>query len=234
MMIYGETGRFPLSISLKCRIINFWARLIKAENNKISSTMYRIMLQLHLQNKYKSEWISFIEKTLNEAGMGNIWASQTFPSVDWLKNSLRSRLQDQFRQTWNETMHNNDKYSLYREFKTEFKFEHYLTNMGACTNICRLRTTNLKLPNNGFNLQILPNGNNPTTCTKCSKNSLADEFHFLLECTAVKRIREKYLPPYYSRTPSRIKFLQLVNSKKKSIQLNLSKFVFYACKEYNS
>jgi hypothetical protein len=42
MMIYGETGRFPLIISLKCRMINFWARIVKAKNTKNSSIMFTI------------------------------------------------------------------------------------------------------------------------------------------------------------------------------------------------
>ena len=233
MMIYGETGRFPLSISLKCRIINFWARLIMAETTKISSIMYRIMFQLHVQNMYKSEWISFIEKILNEAGMGNIWASQSFPSITWLKTSLKTRLQDQFRQNWNEILQNGDKYSHYRQFKTELKFENYLSNISACTNICKLRTMNLKLPNNSFDIQIIQNENN-NNCTKCEKNTLADEFHFLLECPSTRILREKYLPPYFARSPNRFKFCQLVNSRKKSMQLKLSKFIYHADIEYKN
>ena len=82
--------------------------------------------------------------------MINIWMSQTFTSSNWLKTSLKKRLQDQFLQTWNATMQNSDKYSTYRQFKTVSKCEQYLANAAACYNICKLRTMNLKLPKNNF------------------------------------------------------------------------------------
>lgn len=230
MMVYGESGRFPLIIALKCRMINFWARLITDTKSKMSSTMYKIMLRLHIENKYKSDWITFIENILNEAGMGNIWLTQTFPSTNFLKNNLRTRLQDQFRQTWQAKILASDNYANYRLFKTDFVAEKYLANSSSFINICRLRTTNLKLPNNNFNRQD-PNEN---ICKNCNKNAVGDEYHFLLTCPSLFNLRQKLLPKYYINQPNELKFKNLVNSTKKSTQLLLSKYVFLGIKQYNN
>jgi len=39
-MVYGELGRFPLSINIKMRMVGFWNRLVSNEN-KLSSHLYR-------------------------------------------------------------------------------------------------------------------------------------------------------------------------------------------------
>ena len=228
MMVYGETGRFPLIIALKCRMVNFWAKLIIDDKSKMSSVMYKIMLQLHIENKYKSDWITFIENILNEAGMGNIWLTQTFQSTNFLKNNLKTRLQDQFRQTWHAKILASDKYANYRLFLTDFMFERYLTNT-SCINICKLRTTNLKLPNNNFNRQE-PNEN---VCKKCNRNAVGDEYHFLLICPSLNNLRQFFLPKHCINHPDEIKLKRLVNSTRKDTQLLLAKYISLGIKQYN-
>ena len=44
VMIYGELGRYPLSIVIKKRIISFWYKLVSGNANKLSSSLYRILL----------------------------------------------------------------------------------------------------------------------------------------------------------------------------------------------
>jgi hypothetical protein len=40
-------------------------------------------------------------KILNETGFSNIWQTQTFKSIEWLKQSIKQTLLDQFLQDWN-------------------------------------------------------------------------------------------------------------------------------------
>lgn len=39
-MVYGELGVYPLDITIKCRMINYWSRLIMGKNTKLSYIMY--------------------------------------------------------------------------------------------------------------------------------------------------------------------------------------------------
>ena len=41
VMIYGETGRFPLDISVKCRLIGYWIKLIEGKEGKFDVFMYK-------------------------------------------------------------------------------------------------------------------------------------------------------------------------------------------------
>ena len=43
-MLYGELGRFPISINIKSRMISFWNRLICSTNNKLSKQIYNFIL----------------------------------------------------------------------------------------------------------------------------------------------------------------------------------------------
>ena len=48
-MIYGETGVKPLSLSIKNRVVTYWARLINAQdesNIKLSTKLYLFMMAL--------------------------------------------------------------------------------------------------------------------------------------------------------------------------------------------
>jgi hypothetical protein len=45
-MVYGESGRYPLEIRVKLKMVSFWTKLVQSEN-KLSSILYRLMLQIH-------------------------------------------------------------------------------------------------------------------------------------------------------------------------------------------
>ena len=44
IMLYGDLGRFPLSIMIKKRIISFWYNMLENRNN-LSSIMYKLFLK---------------------------------------------------------------------------------------------------------------------------------------------------------------------------------------------
>ena len=43
-MLYAETGRFPLEIMIKTRVIAYWSRLITGNQSKIAYKIYQIMI----------------------------------------------------------------------------------------------------------------------------------------------------------------------------------------------
>jgi hypothetical protein len=43
-IIYGETGVQPLIIDIKTRVISFWSNLIYPKSNKLTATMYCLLL----------------------------------------------------------------------------------------------------------------------------------------------------------------------------------------------
>ena len=53
-MVLGETGRFPVNITNKTRVISFWSKLILCEKNKLSVAMYRILYSKHVNKQFRS------------------------------------------------------------------------------------------------------------------------------------------------------------------------------------
>ena len=64
-MIYGELGRIPVEIGLtiKLRMACFWNKL-NQNTNKLSGTMYKVML--HLSNTKNNEftWLNYVKSIL--------------------------------------------------------------------------------------------------------------------------------------------------------------------------
>ena len=77
-MIYGELGRYPIEIS-------FWAKIICGKQSKISCIMHSLSHHLYSQQNFAIKWITFLKKILNETEFSNIWQTQTFKSIEWLK-----------------------------------------------------------------------------------------------------------------------------------------------------
>ena len=71
-------------------------------------------------------WILFVKQIFNECGFPNIWETELFDNVDYLKCVIKQRLEDQFLQNWNSLVQNSPKAINYKTFKTEFKYEEYL------------------------------------------------------------------------------------------------------------
>ena len=53
VMIYGDLGRYPLSVVIKKRIISFWSKYLNGNINRLSSSLYRILLDDVLTNNLK-------------------------------------------------------------------------------------------------------------------------------------------------------------------------------------
>lgn len=74
-MVYGETGVFPLSIEINCRVVNFWTKLHFDPKNDIASGLYRIIRTLNEQGRLNSKWLLNVRDLVNQNGYGNIWNS---------------------------------------------------------------------------------------------------------------------------------------------------------------
>ena len=107
---------------LKC----YWARLIVGKQTKYSNILYRLCRQLNENHNMQFSWILFVKQIFNECGFSNIWETELFDNVDYLKCVIKQRLEDQFLQNWNSLVQNSPKAINYKTFKTEFKYEEYL------------------------------------------------------------------------------------------------------------
>ena len=133
MPIYGELGRYPLSITIKQRMICYWTRILKSNQHKLNKVMYDILYNLHCKDTHSSGWIKCINTIFQNNGMSYIWATQDF-KVD--SNNVHRCECDQFKQLWhsritcdaidsNNMMYKTFKYSHGKEKYTEILPEHF-------------------------------------------------------------------------------------------------------------
>ena len=146
VMVYGELGRYPLSISVKVRMLTFWANVINCNTSKLTG-IYLLASRNHNINSIRSPWITFVKGILDECGLCNIY-SCTQVNVLWLKHTVKRILCDQYLQQWNSEKCNSSRGINYRMFKHDFKLENYLLELSTKNTriLCKFRTGNVKLP----------------------------------------------------------------------------------------
>ena len=105
VMVYGETGCYPLIIHVKCRIIAYWASILCSKPEKLSFIMYGIIFK-----KFKNQTLlKYVKNALDNCRLANVWLSQSLPSCKQLTLKLRQVpvLEEQYRQEWESKTHPN-------------------------------------------------------------------------------------------------------------------------------
>ena len=224
-MVYGELGRYPIDIDIKIRTVCYWARLIVGKQTKYSNILYRLCRQLNENYNMQFSWILFVKQIFNECGFSNIWETELFNNVDYLKCVIKQRLEDQFLQNWNSLLQNSPKAINYKTFKTEFKYEEYLNilEIKDAILLCRFRTTNNKLPIETGRWQNIPRENRK--CKLCNRSQIGDEYHYIFECIYFNQKRKQSLSNYFIYRHNIIKFSELMSSKRKPILKKLCHFI---------
>ena len=103
---------------------------------------------MHLEGRFQSEWLNCVRTILERNGFGYIWLRQGFNcDMKAIRDALKDRLQDQFRQEWSSTMGASTKSVLYRNLKIKFELEAYLLRLprNILRNVVKLRCSNHKL-----------------------------------------------------------------------------------------
>ena len=72
LMIYGDTGRFPMYIQATIRSVKYWLRLLKMENRRYPRKVYQMMLGSH-----NSTWAGEIRDILFDYDFHYVWADQS-------------------------------------------------------------------------------------------------------------------------------------------------------------
>jgi hypothetical protein len=225
-MVYGELGREPLLITMKLRTVTFWCRLLTGDQDKLSARMYKLLYALDCDGIYSSPWITFVKDLLNDTGLSYVWLNQGFAGeIESFKKIVKTRLHDQYIQTWSSEIYNSSKCINYRIFKHDLHMENYLTILPvrSCRILSRFRCRNHKLPievGSYYNVD-----RNQRICTKCDSREIGDEFHYIFKCKYFLKPRRKYLPAFCLENPSSYKFDSLMNTSNDQVLKGLVKFL---------
>ena len=224
-MVYGETGRFPLVISVKVRMLSYWCKLVTGKCSNLASKVYNVLVEGHRNNSLKAVWVACIEKLLNDTGFSGVFRTHEFSSAEWIKRAVRLRLEDQYKQEWNRLVQTSPKCITYRLFKDTWGMEPYLLKLPPVFRIpmCKFRSSNHKLAIEKLRYTNVPREHR--TCHLCNSNQVGDEFHFLFICNRLENERLDCIPLYYITRPNVLKLEQLMNNRNKKVLLGLAKFI---------
>lgn len=62
-MVYGELGITPVILQVKCRVLCYWSKILKAKDDKICKILYNTMLSFYSRNVVISPWIHFVKNS---------------------------------------------------------------------------------------------------------------------------------------------------------------------------
>ena len=228
-MVLGELGRLPLSYIINKRMINFWAKLVHDDKNKISAMVLRCISSMKTSSNWQSPWLCHIHKLLDHAGLSYIWHSPKTVPVNYLQKVYSLRSADIAKQKWKNDVSESSRCSIYKLSEKDLIFEEYLTNLPwpVAKQLCRLRTSNHRLPIEMGRYINIPRTNR--FCLLCNDKVIGDEYHYVMICTHFSDIRENYvnIDPQISKqtvfkqlllTHDRNKLTKLSNFMKKIYQ----------------
>ena len=229
MPVYGELGRYPLSILIKKRMLKYWTKILNSDKCKLNRVLYDITYDLYGRDLYTSSWLKCIKETLQNNGMNFIWLNQD-PTLD--TNLIVTSECDMFKQLWHSRIAVDEDMRMYKLYKYVHCCELYINELPEYLKLAmfQFRIGSRHLPTNNYT-----NSDVTTTskmCTACNKSVTGDEFHFLFKCEKLKDIRLKYLPVSTVRPLTMHAFINLLQNSDKTVLIQLSKFIKIGLKRY--
>lgn len=188
IIVYGETGRYPISITAKIRAIKYWLRILQMDTYRYPRKVYNMMVQ-----SGKSNWATDIQNVLCQYGFEQVWRTQSVENVSRFLSELRERLIDEFVHDWSTNLASSMRYAFYRQFKSVFNRELYLYHIDKHVfrdTLIRFRAGFSELYVHRYRFSK----DTPLSfiCPSCNEED-EDEVHFLIRCPAYEDLRQKYI-----------------------------------------
>ena len=231
MPVYGELGRYPLSIKIKQRMVRYWSRILKSSEYKLNKVMYTILYNLHCKNVHLSPWIRCVSSIFQNCGINYVWLTQDY-NID-TKIIFKSEC-DQIKQLWHSRIINKDNdhnvtYSLFKlshgkEMYTEILPEHLKKAL------FQFRIGTYILPVN--NRKQLDVSRSERICRICDEGVIGDEIHFLFECPKLEDLRIKYMALGDRMRPNVYNCVHMLQDDDPDTIYSLAKFAFHGLKLY--
>lgn len=148
-MLYGELGRFPMKVSMKVRMINFWTKMLSGKKDNLSFILYKILYQLDMNGVYHSQGLNEVRTTLQNCQLDKFWTNQfNLVKFSHIKPTVEKALNRAYITAWNNDIEQLSQCLNYSMYKSEHKTEKYFSQFPADLSIffCRFRCMNHRLP----------------------------------------------------------------------------------------
>ena len=227
-MMYGDLGRYPLSVNLSTKCIRYWLKITRMGHSRLPYQAYRMLVRL--DDNGKTCWASEVHSVLFRHGFVCVWLNQGVEAVNAFIKCFKQRLVECYRQDWDFHVNNSERFSVYSSFKSVCEPEPYLfldVNRYIRTALVRFR----------FGMSVIAlhssrfaNNTKNVACPMC-KNVEESEVHFILCCPSYTSLRNQYIPLKFIRHPCAFRLSLLLSTRNMTILKNLALFIYYALKK---
>ena len=177
-----------MNSTLRC--LKYWLRVLKMDDIRIPKQAYKMMILM--DESEKKCWVTQVQNILNENVFYRVWLQQGVGDEKKFLCELKQRLTDNFIQEWNAAIRDKDRYFPYRNVKSIFEPEQYLSALEIyCfrVGLCQLQLGVLPVNNNLHRYSACAIHRNCVFCV----NAIENEKHLLFACPLYNDIREKLL-----------------------------------------
>ena len=180
--IYGETGRFPILLRQKVKVLKYWCRITSMPDSSLIKQTYNSLLSLHRAGF--NNYVSNIENMLCNIGFSDLWEAQTCSKKDI--ECFKRAIHDKHIFDWNNAVNDsslNPKLRTYCQFKQVYECENYLLTIKDFK--IRKCFTKFRVSNHVLAIEKGRHHNisvNDRICDKCNLGLIEDEAHFLMVC----------------------------------------------------
>ena len=199
VLVYGETGRYPLFVNVYVKCVRYWLRIQKMDNDRYPKKAYKMLKHMHEQNR--QTWASSVCYLLYKYGFDEVWLNHGVGDEKAFLKTFKEHLIANYKQEWRNDIETKERFQFYRSFKTEFCLSNYLNhlkNVKARNDLIRLRlgVSQLKTHLNRFSRF----DNHNTSCPFC-EHTEETEVHFMFICPVYEDLREYYIPHKFLNRP---------------------------------
>ena len=183
LAIQGECGWLSSFYRHQLNFIRLWNRLLTMSDDRLTKKIFL----WDLEQPNDKNWSHKIKSLLESLDMAVFFRNRIVCNL----NTVEEKLRQDFVNGWKERLQNVPKLRTYQTVKNNFQTEKYVTldipkYYRSILAQFRCGVLPIRIETGRFKGEALCD----RLCTLCSSNSIEDECHFLLHCTAYSKYRE--------------------------------------------
>ena len=177
--VYGELGKYPLSVIAKIRSFKFWLKI----SNNHNSLAFRTLLEQSTCTRTNC-WANKIKVALDNLGLNYIWQVND-KAISYLP-VIKQRLYDQYIQHWNASIQTMHKLEYYSRYKNTFNYESYLDTLDRDS--LRISLSQFRLCSHKLEIEFGRFSNIARAlrlCKLCNMRDVETEYHFFADLSNI-------------------------------------------------
>jgi len=241
IVLYSELGRFPLAIKIKCRLLNYWKRVLGFDTSHPVKQAYDALCNMH--NRGQTNWCTTLKAILQETNKMHLWNEQNITERQFqqIKESLYKDFMTMTIEQINDS-DSNPKLRTYKLFKHQFQFESFLstpTNLNYALSLTKFRISSHNLAIETGRYTKPKTQIQDRLCIHCNHKEIETEQHFLLACPLYNEERILLMEtlslniPQLDNLENDGKFILIMSNRDKQVTDALGKFSFHSFKKRN-